>query len=121
VSDPFYQKLGELTEQMARDFTDPGHECGSPRIAVYAPQHVDSNFPWLYIKFEYEGPLSLRSLKEIEKRYQAFTALEGGSLESINLNRSGLGFVVKLVYVPGKTKAPAVKQEPLDHENGGGI
>jgi hypothetical protein len=113
----YYQSLRAVNQQIAKDFSDAGGE-GGPRIELTAPEYVDSNFPWLYIKFDLEGPLSLHALKQIEKRYQAFVAVEGGALETIYLNRRGPGFVVKLVYVPGKKKAPAETQELPDSDSG---
>lgn len=94
---------------VAEKFTDEGDE-GSPTINVYAPEHIDSNYPWLYIHFGYDGPLSLYALKEIERIYQEFTAVEGGSLERIHLARRGPGFTVRLIYVEGKKKAPVETQ-----------
>ena len=105
----FYDRLKRLNKMIAEMFTDEGDE-GSPAINVYEPDHVDSNYPWLYIHFGYDGPLSLHALKEIEKIYQGFVAVEGGSLETIHLARRGPGFTVKLVYVEGKKKAPVETQ-----------
>lgn len=102
MSETFYKKLSELSDQICKDFSDDLDR----RSIFREDKYIDSNFPWLYVHFTYEGGLSLNALKEIEKRYQAFCAVEGGSLESITLSRRGLGFVVKLVYVPGKKKAP---------------
>lgn len=100
--EPYYEKLRLLNEGVAQDFSDEF-------LTVTAPTYVDSNFPWLYVKFEYDGQMSLHDLKEIEKRFLAFTAMEGGALESIHLSRRGYGFTVKLVYVPGKKKAPGAQ------------
>ncbi len=107
--DSFYQKLKAFNEQIAADFTDGGDE-GTSAVGVYAPDYVDASFPWLYVHFGYDGPLSLHALKEIEKRYRDFCAMEGGALETIHLSRRGPGFVVKLVYVEGKKKAPVETQ-----------
>jgi hypothetical protein len=96
----FYEKLQALNIQVALDFTDQGDE-GQSEVILRAPVFIDSNYPWLYCHFEYEGPLSLNSLKQIEKRYQSFMATEGGSLEIVHLSRRGSGFVVKLIAPKG--------------------
>ena len=72
MNDPFYEKLQALSNQICKDFSDEGGE-GDPSILIFRDDggFLDSNFPWLYIRFGYEGPLSLYALKEIEKRYQA--------------------------------------------------
>lgn len=109
LPETFYDRLKLFNKLIADSFTDEGDE-GSPAINVYPPEHIDSNYPWLYITFGYDGPLSLYALKEIEKRYQEFTAIEGGSLERIHMARRGPGFVVRLIYVEPKKKAPVETQ-----------
>lgn len=110
--DPYYRKLSELADQVCKDFSDEGHPHGDPYINVFRDsQYIDSNFPWLYVKFGYEGPLSLHALKEIEKRFQVFCATEGGSVETVHMSRRGPGFTVKMVYVPGKKKGPPETSE----------
>jgi hypothetical protein len=94
----YYEKLQKLNEQIQADFSDEGDEGNSP-VYVYHPQYVDVNAPWVYVHFEYSGPLSLDALKKIEKRFIDFCAMEGGSYQSLRMSRQGPGFVVKLVYV----------------------
>lgn len=107
----YYEKLHNLCRSVAEDFTDEGDE-GSRPIQVYFDGPIDSNFPWLYLKFLYEGPLRLSELKAIEKRFVQFAANEGGHLETLHMYARGQGFVVKMVYVDGKKKAPAEEQGP---------
>lgn len=105
MSDEFYIKLGEMSDQICKDFTDDP-DCGDDRfrLAVYREKYIDLNFPWLYIHFTYEGLMTLNVLKAIERRYIDFCALEGGSLETLHLSRRGPGFMVRLVYVPSTAR-----------------
>jgi hypothetical protein len=114
----FYDRLKRLTAMVAEKFTDEGDEGSSP-VNVYAPDYIDSNYPWLYLHFGYDGPLSLHALKEIERIYQEFTAVEGGSLERVHLARRGPGFTVRLMYVDDKKKAPVETQELPNSDSAG--
>lgn len=107
----YHQKLADLSDQVCKDYSDE-----LDGITVTRDRWIDSNYPWLYVRFEYSGPLSLRSLKEIEKRYLDFCGTAGGSLETIHLNRRGSGFMVKLVYVEPKDHEHTPVMDKDDHE-----
>lgn len=88
----YYQKLHELAVLTAEDFEF--EEYSEP---------IGSNFPWLYIRFVPKNSISLWELKEIEKIFNQFTAVNGGQLEAItafkNWETNKLNIEVKMVYV----------------------
>lgn len=98
----YHKKLIELVDKVCEDFSDE-----TDSLKVYWPDRtIDSNYPWLYIRFGWDGTLDLQDLKKIEKRFQDFCTLEGGSFQSLRMFRRGVGFTVKIVYVESKKELP---------------
>lgn len=91
----FYEKLQSFNSKIARSFS-------SHSVAIVPCGVISYNAPFVKSILWFTGPLSLWTLKEMEKSYMGFCAMEGGSLQGIALQprtQGGVGLVVTILYV----------------------
>lgn len=98
----FYDGLVTVCKDIASSLTDEGDE-GSRPVSVYWMQSIDLNYPWMYLDFEYVGPLNVAAFEGIRQKVNAYLEVNEkngglrGRVESICMHARGSGFRVKSI------------------------
>lgn len=89
----YYKKLLDYAKRVAA----AADRYDDQDLVITPPEFLEFNAPLIYLKFTYEGVLSLAALTYVSRCIEQFCSVEGGNVLALNMYRRGQGFVVKIM------------------------